>query len=76
MENLQPQLPTSARSDTGKLHLTVGGFVGVAIAFLVTYPIAMWRVSQMEKFKGFHVIGLDQYYQPIPKSLTSEALTP
>jgi hypothetical protein len=29
--------------------------VGVLTLFLMTFPIAMWRVSQKEKFRGFHV---------------------
>ncbi len=67
MTNFQPKLSTSVQSKTGKLHLTVWGLVGVAIAIFASYPIAMWRVSQMDKFKGFHVIGVDERYQPITK---------
>ncbi|MBD0308128.1 MAG: hypothetical protein ICV80_08320 [Microcoleus sp. T1-bin1] len=29
--------------------------VGVLTLFFMTFPIAMWRVSQKEKFRGFHV---------------------
>jgi hypothetical protein len=63
----QPKSSPSAQSDANKLHLPIWGFVGVAIAIFISYPIAMWRVSQMEKFKGFHVIGVDERYQPLPK---------
>lgn len=38
-----------------KLHYIVLSFVGVFALIAASYPIAMWRVSQMEKFKGFHV---------------------
>ena len=38
-----------------EMHKIVWGGVGVLILFFVTYPIAMWRVSQMEKFRGSHV---------------------
>jgi hypothetical protein len=29
--------------------------VGVLTLFFMTFPIAMWRISQKEKFRGFHV---------------------
>src|SRR4028119_1850283 len=29
--------------------------VGVLTLFFLTFPIAMWRISQKEKFPGFHV---------------------
>ncbi|MFM9263740.1 hypothetical protein [Tychonema sp. BBK16] len=38
-----------------EMHKIVWGGVGVLTLFFVTYPIAMWRVSQMEKFRGSHV---------------------
>jgi hypothetical protein len=38
-----------------EMHKTVWVGVGVLTLFFVTYPIAMWRVSQMEKFRGSHV---------------------
>lgn len=38
-----------------KLHYIVLSFVGVFALIAASYPIAIWRVSQMDKFKGFHV---------------------
>ncbi|WP_228056974.1 hypothetical protein [Tychonema sp. LEGE 07203] len=37
------------------MHKIVWVSVGVLTLFFVTYPIAMWRVSQKEKFLGSHV---------------------
>lgn len=41
-----------------KMHKIVFAFMGLFTAIAVTYPIAMWRVSQMDKFRGFHVKSL------------------
>jgi hypothetical protein len=41
-----------------KMHKIVFAFMGLFAAIAVTYPIAMWRVSQMDKFRGFHVKSL------------------
>jgi len=38
-----------------EMHKIVGVSVGVLTLFFMTFPIAMWRVSQKEKFRGFHV---------------------
>jgi hypothetical protein len=49
-----------------KMHKIVLTFVGIFALFAVTYPIAMWRVSQMDKFRGFHVKSLpDNLAQPV-----------
>jgi bicarbonate transport system ATP-binding protein len=53
--------PLSAR----EMHKIVWVGVGVLTLFFVTYPIAMWRVSQKEKFLGSHI-----------KSLTVEGKNP
>ncbi|WP_333160965.1 hypothetical protein [Microcoleus sp. Pol12B4] len=47
------------------MHKIVLVSVGVLTLFFMTFPIAMWRVSQKEKFRGFHV-----------KSLTIEGQNP
>ncbi|MEG3921104.1 hypothetical protein QUA34_18260 [Microcoleus sp. POL10_C6] len=47
------------------MHKIVWVSVGVLTLFFMTFPIAMWRVSQKEKFRGFHV-----------KSLTIEGQNP
>jgi hypothetical protein len=48
-----------------EMHKIVWVGVGVLTLFFVTYPIAMWRVSQKEKFRGSHI-----------KSLTIEGKNP
>jgi hypothetical protein len=47
------------------MHKIVWVSVGVLTLFFLTFPITMWRVSQKEKFRGFHV-----------KSLTLEGQSP
>jgi hypothetical protein len=42
-----------------KMHQYVLGWVGLFIAFAATFPIAMARVSQTEKFTGQAVKSLD-----------------
>ena len=41
-----------------EMHKIVWISMGVLTLFFVTFPIAMWRVSQMEKFLGSHVKSL------------------
>ncbi|MGL5060045.1 MAG: hypothetical protein ACRC62_08680 [Microcoleus sp.] len=41
-----------------EMHKIVWISVGVLVMFFVTFPISMWRVSQKEKFRGFHVKSL------------------
>jgi len=48
-----------------EMHKIVWVGVGVLTLFFVTYPIAMWRVSQEKKFLGSHI-----------KSLTIEGKNP
>jgi hypothetical protein len=38
-----------------EMHKIVWVSIGVLTLFFMTFPIAMWRVSQKEKFRGFHV---------------------
>ena len=38
-----------------KMHDIVWILVGVFGLFAITFPLAMWRVSNMEKFQGSHV---------------------
>lgn len=38
-----------------KLHKIVWLLVGVFTLIVGTFPLAMWRVSQMENFRGYHV---------------------
>jgi len=37
------------------MHKIVWVSGGVLTLFFMTFPIAMWRVSQKEKFRDFHV---------------------
>lgn len=46
--------PLSAK----EMHKIVWISMGVLTLFFVTFPISMWRVSQMEKFRGSHVKSL------------------
>lgn len=41
-----------------EMHKIVWMSMGVLTLFFVTFPISMWRVSQMEKFLGSHVKSL------------------
>jgi hypothetical protein len=61
-----PEKPQSVEADTSSdvsskprsaraMHKIVFAFVGLFTAMCVTAPTAMWRVSQMERFKGSYV---------------------
>jgi hypothetical protein len=52
-----------------KMHKIVLVLMGVFTLLAVTYPIAMFRVSDMEKFRGFHVKSLTPEYQPAVSEL-------
>ncbi|MCP2730172.1 hypothetical protein [Limnofasciculus baicalensis] len=41
-----------------EMHKIVWILLGVFTLFAATFPTALWRVSQMDKFKGFHVKSL------------------
>ena len=51
---ISPPKPLPAQ----KMHKIVLAFIGIFTLVAVTYPISMWRVSQMDKFRGFHVKSL------------------
>jgi hypothetical protein len=55
------------RISAQELHKYVIGLVGVFLLFISTYPIAMSRVTQKEKFAPyqFHLKSLTQEYKPI-----------
>jgi hypothetical protein len=42
-----------------RMHQYVLGWVGIFVAFMVTFPIAMSRVSQTPKFMGQAVKSLE-----------------
>ena len=47
----EPLKPMPAR----EMHKYVWGFVGVFFLIVGSFPISFWRVSQEQKFAGFHV---------------------
>jgi hypothetical protein len=63
---------SSTRITDRELHKYVVGLVGVLMLFLITYPLAMARVSQKAKFAPYqsHLKSLTPEYQPIePKGI-------
>jgi hypothetical protein len=63
---------SSTRISARELHKYVVGLVSVLILFWITYPIAMSRVSQKEKFAPYqsHLKSLTPEYKPIePKGI-------
>jgi hypothetical protein len=63
------------RISARELHKYVLGLVGVFTLAIGTYPIAMNRVAQKEKFVSYksHLKSLTLEYQPIESSATSIA---
>ncbi len=53
-----------------QLHKIVFGLLGVFSLFAFSYPLAMLRVSQMEKFRSFEFHGksLTLEYQLMPEN--------
>jgi hypothetical protein len=51
-----------------KMHDIVWILVGVFGLFAITFPLSMWRVSNMEKFQGSHVKSLVRDGELTPKS--------
>ncbi len=53
-----------------QLHKIVFGLLGVFSLFVLTYPLAMLRVSKMEKFRSFDFHGkpLTPEYQAVPEN--------
>ncbi len=58
---------------THSMHKYILGWVGIMIAFGVTFPIAMVRVSQSEKFPGQSVKSLkcDGKFQTVQAGVVS-----
>lgn len=56
----EPIKPMPAR----EMHKYVWGFVGVFFLIAGSYPISLWRVSQDEKFAGFHVKSFTEEGKP------------
>jgi hypothetical protein len=51
-----------------KMHDIVWILVGLFGLFAITFPLAMWRVSNMEKFQGSHVKSLVVEGEKAPQS--------
>jgi hypothetical protein len=66
IQQIDAEASSPKRLPAQKMHKIVFAFIGIFTLFAVTYPIAMWRVSQMDKFRGFHVKSLpDNLAQPV-----------
>jgi hypothetical protein len=50
-----------------QLHYIVFAILGVFLMAIVSYLIAMKRVSESEKYQGFHLKSLDHHARSIPK---------
>jgi hypothetical protein len=48
-------METTKTNYNKEMHKIVWILLGVFGLIAVSFPTALWRVSQMEKFKGFHV---------------------
>ncbi|MFB2982095.1 hypothetical protein [Microseira sp. BLCC-F43] len=60
-----------------EMHKYVWGFVGVFFLIAGSYPISFWRVSQHEKFAGFHVKSLtDEGQLNLPSDTAVAVQTP
>lgn len=57
-----------------EMHKYVLGFVGVFLLIGASYPIALWRVSQHEKFAGLHVKSFTDAGKPKLPSDTAVAV--
>lgn len=60
-----------------EMHKYVWGFVGVFFLIAASYPISFWRVSQEQKFAGFHVKSLtDEGKLKLPSDAAVAVQTP
>jgi hypothetical protein len=59
--------PKEERISKEELHKYVWGLMMIFAAFVITYPIACWRVSQSEKFRPYqaHIKPVTESYTPI-----------
>jgi hypothetical protein len=55
-----------------EMHKIVFTLVGVFTLIAVTYPIAMFRVSDTEKFRDYHVKSLTLEYTPASEQKTPQ----
>ena len=64
------------RISARELHKYVIGLVGVFALAVITYPIAMTRVAQKEKFAPYksHLKSLTLEYKPVKPQSTSRLL--
>ncbi|WP_310425457.1 hypothetical protein [Chamaesiphon sp. VAR_48_metabat_135_sub] len=77
--SIEMQLVTTvvkpARISAEELHKYVLGLIGVLMLFAITYPIAMHRVAQEEKFAPykFYLKSLTLEYKPIKPQANSRS---
>lgn len=66
--------PRSISPTTSKMHLLVMGWMSVGALFTISFPVAMWRVSQTAQFPGQSFNSLDCAGQKMTKRtvVTSE----
>ncbi|WP_013325023.1 hypothetical protein [Gloeothece verrucosa] len=57
---------TSRSTATRQMHQIIWILLGVFSLLAITFPIAMFRVSQKEAFSGFHLKSLN-YPEPAEK---------
>ena len=67
-------LEKGSRVSAKELHKYVMGLVGILTLCVVTYPIAIYRVTQQEKFGSSrsHVRSLSQDYKSIETDKTAD----
>ncbi|WP_310489337.1 hypothetical protein [Chamaesiphon sp. VAR_69_metabat_338] len=65
--DFQDDIDKPIRISARELHKYVWGLVGVLLLAIVTYPIAMSRVSQKENFAPYqsHLKSLTLEYKPV-----------
>lgn len=63
----EPTKPIPAKA----MHKIVFSLVGIFALFAITYPTAMYRVSQNVKYQGSHVKSLTPEYKPIVEAKDS-----
>ena len=66
------------RISAQELHKYVIGLIGLFMAMVITYPIAMSRVAQKEKFapSKSHVKSLTLEYKPVAPEISPAATAP
>jgi hypothetical protein len=70
MSNFQSNSPK-----VSKMHLLVMGWIGIGALLALSFPVAMWRVSQTSKFAGQAFNSLDCAGRELPtRNVTTSAM--